>query len=341
MKHRNLIAAIKNFVIFLLIYILLSFTVIMVMYEGLFTKTDVYEYSVFISREDIEHTYPVRDVSFTSGGFSVSAAVYGENQDKLVILGHAKDGSSTDMLPEAIFFLDNGFSVLTMDFIGHGMSEGNSQSGLHQSAYDMENAIAFARSDGYKDIYLYGIGIGGYAAASCADQEGVRGVAAVSAYSSIPDMTLQYATGNMGVLGYLEYPIMMLYQYLIYGKDINDNAVDSINSSDVPVIIINGTADEEVKRDGAALINASDRITNENVIYRTVENGAHLSLMRSEEARNLIESFNEEAYLLYYEYDGSVPVAQIEALYDSVDREAASRLDENLMNEVLGVFGVL
>ena len=341
MKHRNLIAVLKNFVIFLLIYLILSFMAVMMIYEGLFARTEPYEYSVFISREDIEQKYPVRDVSFESGGFSISAAVYGENKDKLVILGHAKDGSSADVLPEADFFLDNGFSVLTMDFTGHSNSEGNSQSGLHQSVYDMENAIAFARSEGYENIYLYGIGIGGYAAASCADEEGVSGVAAISAYSSISDMTFEYALDNMSFLGYLEYPIMMLYQYILYGDDISNNAINGINSSDVPVIIINGTADDKIKYDGAALINASDRITNENVVYRTVEDGVHLSLMRTEEARNLIDSFNEDAYMLYYEYEGSVPIGKIDDLYSSVDKETASGLDEELMNEILSVFGIL
>lgn len=339
MKHRNLIAVIKNFVIFLIIYLLLSFMAVMLIYEGLFARTELYEYSVFISRDDIEQQYTVRDVNFDSCGFSVSASIYGENKDRLVILGHAKDGSSADMLPEADFFLENGFSVMTMDFIGHGNSEGNSQSGLHQSVYDMENAIGFARTEGYENVYLYGIGIGGYAAASCADEEGVRGVAAISAYSSIPDMTLEYAVGKMSVLGYLEYPIMMLYQQILYGNDMKHNAIEGINSSDVPVIIINGTADDKIKSDGAALVNAADRITNEKVIYRTVENGVHLSLMRTDEARNLIDKFNEDAYMLYYEHDGNVPIASVDALYDAVDSEATSQLDAELMNEILGVFG--
>ena len=339
MKHRNLIAVIKNFVIFLVIYLLLSFMAVMLIYEGLFARTEPYEYSVFISRNDIEHQHTVRDVNFDSCGFSVNAAIYGETKDRLVILGHAKDSSSADMLPEAKFFLENGFSVMTMDFIGHSNSEGNSQSGLHQSVYDMENAIKYARSEGFGNIYLYGIGIGGYAAASCADEECVRGVAAISAYSSIPDLTLEYAVSKMSILGYLEYPIMLLYQQILYGDDMNHNAIEGINSSDVPVIIINGTADDKIKYDGAALINASERITNDKVIYRTVENGVHLSLMRTDEARNLIDKFNEDAYMLYYEHDGNVPIASVDALYDAVDSEAASQLDAELMNEILGVFG--
>lgn len=339
MKHRNLIAVIKNFVIFLLIYILLSFTVVMLIYEGLFTRREAYEYNLFISKEEIEQEYSSSEITFESRGFPVSAVIYGDNKDKLVILGHAKDGSSNDMTPEAYFFLKKGFSVLTMDFTGHGSSGGTSQFGLQQCVFDMENAISFVRSEGYEDLYIYGIGIGGYAAAACADEEGVSGVAAISAFSSISDLTLEYATQKMSVLGYLEYPVMMLYQFMVYGSDINNSAVGGINSSDVPVIIINGTNDDKIKFDGAALINAKDKITSDKVIYRAVEGGFHLSLMRTEEAVDLINEFNEKAYGLYNEYGSSVPTADIENLYDSVDSIALSELDEGLMNEILAVFG--
>jgi len=339
MKYRKIKAVLKSFAVFLAIYLLLSFTVVMLIYEGLFARTEVYEYSLFVSRDEIEQIYEARDFSFKSRGFPINSVIYGDNKDKLVIVGHAKNSSSQDMMPEVKFFLDNGYSVMAMDFTGHSTSGGNSQYGLQQCVFDMENAITAMHAEGYSYLYLYGIGIGGYAAAACASRDGVKGVAAVSAFSSISDMTLQYAIDNMNILGYLEYPIMMLYQYITYGSDIENSAVKGINESDVPVIVINGTADETVRYDGAALINAADGITNPNVIYRTVDGGIHLSLMRSENARHLIDDFNERAYMLYNEYGGSVPNADIEMLYDSIDTEAVSGLDEKLMNEVLSVFG--
>lgn len=341
MKHRGIKAALKSFVVFLAIYLLLSFTVVMLIYEGLFARTEVYEYSLFISKEDVEQLYQSSDASFESRGFPINAVIYGDNKDKIVILGHAKNSSSQDMLPEAKFFLDNGFSVMTMDFTGHSKSGGNSQYGLQQCVFDMENAIAEVRTKGYSDIYLYGIGIGGYASAACAAEDGVKGVAAIAAFSSISDMTLQYATDNMSILGYLEYPIMMLYQYITYGSDIENSAIKGINESNVPVIIINGTNDETVKYNGAALINASDKLRNDNITFKTVESGYHSSIMRTEEAVDIINNFNKDAYALYNDYQGEVPVADIEALYSSVDKEAVSSLNEMLMQEILSVFGVL
>lgn len=338
MKHRSLFAALKSLAIFFLIYIMLSFTVVMLIYEGLFVRSEEYEYSVFISDKHLAQNYKTEEVTFESRGFILNGILFGDKEDKLVILGHGKGGSLRDMLPEAEYFLENNFSVLAFDFTGHNKSGGNSQYGLQQSVYDMENAVNYAKNLGYKDIYLYGIGIGGYAAAACADCDGVRGVAAISAFSSVSDMTLEYATENMSVLGYLEYPIMMLYQFMTYGSDVNESAVKGINSSDVPVVVIHGTADEEVNFDSAALINAADRITNPDVSYVTVEGGLHLSLMRSDAAIDAINSFNEKAYEIYNQYSGEVPVAEIEAVYASVDTEVTSELDDDIMNKVMEVF---
>lgn len=338
MKNRKLKAAIKTVVIFTVIYLLLSFTVVMLIYEGLFARTEIYEYSLFVTENELKEKYAFTDVEFESRGFALKGSIYGENREKLVILGHAKGGSSTDMLPEAECFLKNGFSVLTMDFTGHSKSGGSSQYGLQQPVYDMENAINYVKQQGYADIYLYGIGIGGYAAASCADFDGVRGVAAISAFSSVSDVTVDYATSNMGFLGYLEYPVMMLYQYLVYGSDINNSAVDAINRTSVPVVVINGTTDEKVHITGSALINSEGKITNPNVSFITVDGGYHLSLMRTEAAVDTINSFNEKAYELYNEYGGEVPVYEIETLYASVDKNVTSSLNDDYMNKILEAF---
>lgn len=338
MKYRKLFAVIKSIVIFIIIYFLLSFTVVMLIYEGLFARTEEYEYSPFISVGDLEQKYQTEEITFESRGFLLNGYFFKADSDRLVILGHAKNGSLKDMLPEAYYFLKNGFSVMTFDFTGHSSSGGTSQFGLQQSVYDMENAIDYALNQGYTDIYLYGIGIGGYAAACCSDDENVKGVAAISAFSSISDMTLEYSTKNLSVFGYIEYPVMMLYQFITYGSDINNSAIDAINASSVPVVIVNGTADEEIDYNGSALINAESKIINPDALFISVENGLHLSLMRSAEAVEAINQFNEKAYELYNEFSGEVPVSEIEEVYASVDKEVTGSLNDEFMRKIIDAF---
>lgn len=337
MKFKKLKTAVSSILISVVIYVIASFMVVMLMHEGIFARVEEYEYDSFMTYGDMGKYYSSREITLNSEGYPLYGRIY-DNTDKLVIFGHAKGGSGEDMMAEAKFFLDNGFSAMVFDFFGHGASEGPSQFGLHQAAIDLKNAIEFAKGEGYSEIYLYGIGIGGYAAASCADSEGVKAVASISSFSSVSDMTLEYATEGMSILGYLEYPIMMLYQYLLFGSGLENDAVSGINASDVPAIVINGTEDDTILYDGAALINCADEITNPDVVFRTVENGKHSSLMRSEAARELLDEFNTEAYRLYNEHGGSVPAGEIEAIYASYDREAMSELDTVIMNEVLTVF---
>ncbi len=336
-RNRNIRTAISSVLISLAIYLIASFMVVMLIYEGLFAREEEYEYHSFLCYEDM-NGYSVSDISFESRGFELLGKIYGENNDSLVILCHGKGGTGEDMLAEARYFIENGYSAMVFDLSGHGESGGNSQVGLYQPVYDLSNAVGFAEEKGYESIYLYGAGTGGYAAALCSGDESVKAVAAVSAFESIPALTLEYATENMSIFGYLEYPVMILYQHLVFGSDIYDSAAEALNNSDVPAIIINGTADSTVLYDGAALINSEEKITNTRVVFKTVENGKHSSLMRSDGANELLEKFNTEAYSLNESYGGNVPVSEIEALYGSYSREDMSELNYELMEEITAVF---
>ncbi len=339
MKHRNLKTAISSVIVSLAIFLIASFLVVMLIYEGLFTRTEQDEHSVLMTYEDIEKYYISRKITFDSEGTSIYGRIYDNQSDKLVILSHAKDMSGESLLAEAKFFLDNGYSVMVYDFTGHGKSGNSSQIGLQRSVIDLKNAITFANLENYHNLYLYGMGVGGYASAAVASEsEDIKAVSAVAAFSSIEDMTLQYATEGMGILGYLEYPIMLLYQKLIFRSDMNYSAVEGINGSDCQIIIVNSREDDTVIYDKAALINSADEITASDVIYKTLETGRHGSLMRTQAANDLLDTFNKEAYELYEIYGGEVPEAEIDAIYGNYDREAMSELDAALMNEILEVF---
>lgn len=337
MKHKNLKTAISSVVISLAIYVILSFMVVMLIYEGLFARVEASEYHPFLHYEDM-NSYNTRDVSFDSEGMKLVGKIYGDNADKLVILAHAKGGTGEDMLAEAQFFLDNGFSAMVFDCTGCGQSDGSSQLGLQRPVTDLENAVDYAKEQGFTRIYLYGMGTGGYAAGACADYEGVSAVAAVSAFGTVPAMTLDYATEGMGFLGYLEYPIMLLYQYIVFGSELQNSALDGLKAADVPVVVVNGTADETVRPDKSALIGYADKISNPMVSYITVDGGRHKSLMRTEAANALLDDFNREAYSLSEKYGGEVPTAEIEAFYAGYSREAMSEPDIDIMNEILSVF---
>jgi uncharacterized protein len=52
----------------------------------------------------------------------------------------------------------------------------------------------------------------------------------------------------------IQYPYLWLYQRILFGETASLNAVDAINGSDVPVLIIHGTEDEFVGYEGSSII---------------------------------------------------------------------------------------
>ncbi len=342
MKHKKLKTAIQSVLISVVIYLILSFLVVMILYEGMFARNEKYEYRVLLSYEDMGD-YPCREVSFDSGGFTLSGRVYNEDgQAGTVILGHAKDGSGEDLLAEAQYFADSGFAAMVFDLTGHGDSTGTAQRGLCQAAADMKSAVLFCGNDEHlsgKPIFLFGFGVSGYGAALCASMEQVTAVTTVSAFVSVPEMTLEYARSKMGILGYLEYPVMLLYQYLIFGDALWLDAAEAIGAADTPVLAIHGTKDDTVSLEGASLYARRNQVF-PHIAATAVEGGRHGSVLRSEDAVAYLDAFNEEALRLSQQYGGNVPVSLIEELYERYDRAKMSELDGHLMETICEFYRV-
>ena len=75
-----------------------------------------------------------------------------------------------------------------------------------------------------------------------------------------------YSNKNiMGDIMNMQYPYLWLYQRIVFGKTASLNAVDAINGSDVPVLIIHGTEDELVAYEGSSIISNLNEITNPKV----------------------------------------------------------------------------
>lgn len=337
MKDRALKTAIRSVLLSVLIYVILSFLIVMILYESLFSRKEIYEHSVTLTYEDM--SLPYREIAFDSDGFTLCGRIYNEDgEEGTVILGHGKDGSGEDLLAEARFFAENGFAVLVFDLTGHGKSEGTTQRGLCRAANDMENAVLFCENDeqlSKKPIFLYGFGVSGYGAALCSSHDSVKAIVTVSAFSDVPKMTLEYACSNMGILGYLEYPVMLFYQYILFGDQLGRSAIDAINASDTPVLAIHGTSDETVSFLGASLSAGEAQITGANFQTLTIEGGKHHGVLRSEEAAAYLDSYNDAAYELFRQYNGEVPAYLINQFYEQYDREKMSELNVEIMRQIV------
>jgi pimeloyl-ACP methyl ester carboxylesterase len=316
-----------------------------VFYDDYFQRVNQPDYTGLLRYSDVSG-YERTKVTFNSGETLLTGYIYGEeNQKGLVVISHGLGYGAEDYLAETLYFVDHGWRVFTFDNTGTYESQGQSERGLPQSVIDLDAALTYVESKpalSNLPVMLFGHSWGGYAVAAILNTtHPITAVVSVSGFNSPDDLLLEEAQREMGIFGYLEYPFLAIYQSWLFGDKANLSAVDGINQSETPVMIVHGTADESISYTGASIISRREKITNPNVIYKTcsVENhNGHKSLLRSEAAVKYIDEINQEYQQLFDHYNGNIPDEARARFYGSLDKQQASELDPNLMNDINGFY---
>jgi alpha-beta hydrolase superfamily lysophospholipase len=187
-------------------------------------------------------------------------------------------------------------------------------------------------------VMLFGHSWGGYAVAAVLnDDPNITAVASISGFNSPIGLLYEQTRLQLGPLATVEVPFGWLYQALLFGKDASVTGVDGINRTDIPVMLIHGTADEAISYNGASIIAQRAAITNSNVVYKaiTAENkNNHDQLFRSDAAIQYIAAKNEEYRALSARYNGDIPQAELDQFYGNIDRFKTSELDPDFMNSI-------
>ncbi len=103
----------------------------------------------------------------TSDGLTLSAQHWARSDERLIIYLHEFREDQTSWWPWASGQRLPNISALTIDFRGHGESEGL-DTDVAGMVPDVEAAIGFARDAGYQHVMLAGAGMGGAIAISAA-----------------------------------------------------------------------------------------------------------------------------------------------------------------------------
>lgn len=207
---------------------------------------------------------------FLSGENQLTGYLYrceGDNANgDLVLIAPGFHAGADDFLWQIRSFLDYGWSVYVFDATGHCSSGGESAVGFPQLLADVEAALNYIEINGrfgYNNIVLFGHSQGGYAVTCALETDpGVSAVVSVSGLNSAMDGIIGKARSYAGPVVYGNYGFLWLYQTMLFGGDIaNRNAVDAINESDVPVMIVHGTGDTSVPVDQYSIISHKEKIT--------------------------------------------------------------------------------
>lgn len=285
--------------------------------------------------------HPREEVEFKSGGNTLKGFIYGLENDKgLLVFAHGMGGGHEGYMKELIWFVDNGWRVFGYDATGSGHSEGKGMKGLPQSVLDLDAALTFAESDERLNslpVFLMGHSWGGYAVAAVLNFDhkelDIKGAASISGYDKPLEMVMEFSEGLIGGAKVFAYPFIWIYNTSLFGKDLGLSAVDGINRSGVPVLIIHGTDDGTVGYGRSSIISQKGKITNPNAQYLTLDD-SHDSMFYTKAAYEYIEELKVEYSTLYDQYGGEIPDDVREEFYSKADRELINTPNAELLSQI-------
>lgn len=328
----------------IMIFSIISMIAIKFVYDGQFPRYDRHDDTITarLRYADLEVDYPRDLVSFNSGENRLQGYVYGSDQEMgLVVVAHGLGGGADSYLPQITYFIDQGWRVFAYDATGSFDSEGKTTKGFPQALLDLDAALTYINTQEEFDnlpILLFGHSWGGYAVANVLHyNHEISGVVSVSGVNSSIEIVLEQGQQMMGGLIHTQYPFLWVYQRILFGKTASLDAVDAINGSDVPVLIIHGTEDELVNYKGCSIISKIDDITNPNV--RTIsisepDRNGHNNIFRSDAAIDYINEINIEYRELLDSYEQNIPYEINQDFYSRIDRSLAQDLNLDLMGEI-------
>ncbi len=290
--------------------------------------------------------YPRESVSFFSGKNRLQGYVYGTDQNRgIVVVAHGLGGGADSYLAQIMYFVDKGWRVLSYDATGSYESEGKTTKGFPQALSDLNAALTYINGEPeFEDlpIMLFGHSWGGYAVANAPHLgHEIAGIVSVSGVNSSMEIVLEQGRRIMGGFIYTQYPYLWLYQRLLFGKIASLTAVDAINQSHIPVLIIHGRGDDMVFYDGCSVIAHIKEITNPNIKTLVLDEpgrNGHNDVFRSDAAIAYIDEINAEYHELYNQYEQKIPYEIQQAYYAKIDRNLAQDLNLELMDEIHSFF---
>lgn len=310
-----------------------------------FSRAEYSKYTTNYRYEDCQADYPRTNVSFKSGKNTLQGYIYGEENDKaLLVFAHGIGGGHEGYLNTITWFVDNGWRVFAYDATGSCTSEGEGTMGLPQSAFDLDNALTYIENDSNLSKlpkFLMGHSWGGYAVTAALNyNHDVKAVASVSGYAYPMEMIQEFATGFMGNISVLVRPLMWADCFVTFGGNLNLSAIDGINKSDTPILIIHGKQDSTIHYDGASIISKQPQITNPNVKYLTIEGKycSHKNIFYSEKANDYMTALDKQYDELSESYGGELPESAKEEFFEGADKVTANQNNEYMLGEVLSFF---
>ncbi|MCI6274131.1 MAG: alpha/beta hydrolase [Coriobacteriaceae bacterium] len=203
---------------------------------------------------------------------------------------------------------ERGWCVIAYDMTGCATSDGDAYHGLTQAVYDLNACLDYIEGTYLpeheeltnKPLVLMGHSNGAYATAMDLRRRDpqISVAVVVSGFNKPMDVTMEWGRAIAGGWVDIAYPAAWINTHLQYGADEDLTAVDGINSTQVPVLIMHGAEDTSVGYSTMSIISHRDEITNPNasfVAITTLDADDHSGIFSSSAAGTYRKSLEEEA----------------------------------------------
>lgn len=290
--------------------------------------------------EHYESDYPRVNVSFTSGENMLQGYIYGAENDKaLLVFAHGIGSGHESYMKSLLWFVDNGWRVFAYDATGSGSSGGACTKGLPQSALDLDAALDYIEADPELSAlprFLMGHSWGGYAVTAVLNfGHEVDGVASVSGYAEPVEMIYEFASGVVGDFRPLIYPSICLYNKLLFGEYAGLSAVDGINSTDAPVLVIHGTEDETIGYEESAIMHKRELITDPNAEFLTLEGCTHNGMFDTPEGAAIKQEIKETVREIKAQNGDTEEIAEV---YRTADLDTVNQPNAEFLSQIESFF---
>lgn len=233
-----------------------------------------------VIREQIDAlgAYPCEEIRVRSHGKTLFGRYYhGEGQGPVAIFFHGYKGSSyTELSGAALLALSHGNSALVVDHRAHGKSSGRTVSFGIKERLDVVTWVRYIKNrfNGKRGCTLFGISMGGASVLMASElltaDDGVRCIIADCPFSS-PEGIIRRVLGNRGLPPRL-YGVIALSAVLIGHFRLGaSTAKDAVGSTEIPILLIHGEADDFVPPEMSREIAASGK----GIELFTVPGAAH------------------------------------------------------------------
>ncbi len=284
---------------------------------------DDYSGDRYLLYDDVRDEYPRKTLWFISGDNTLCAFLYGQDNDKgLIVVAPGHTDANDIKLYEIRYFVDAGYCVICFDYTGCYTSEGKAFGGYTQAVYDLDALLGFIESrEEFAGIpvYLFGHSLGGYAVAAVLGTEhSIQAAVSASGFDTAEEQWQYSISKYTGVFYPVIRPFNSLFISMKYGEDKSLSATDGINSTDIPVLVI--SAEEDSFYGGTSpVFRRQNEITNPNcsfILMDTENHNGHYDYFLTDEA---------------LAYQNSLPKAKI-------DKELYMEHNADVMNMIIAFF---